>query len=108
MCGIRCRLAGEARGELISGTYDGDRDSRGLEAQQPRLRTPGSSAEARRVDEDERDPPPGERSLNEPVDESRLETSGDHDELERPRRGTVLLEQEPRHRRVPSRLDRSE
>jgi hypothetical protein len=30
MCGLRCRLAGEARGELIAGAHDGDRDPRGL------------------------------------------------------------------------------
>src|SRR3954467_6878640 len=68
MCGIRCRFAGEAGGELIAGAYDGDRDSRGLEAQQPSLGRAGCAVEARGIDEDERHPPPGECPLNEPVD----------------------------------------
>src|SRR5690349_19569239 len=69
--------------EIVARANGGNSDAGCVQAQQQRLRHSPRAVEARRVDIDERHHAPGQRPLNEAVDERRLESRGHDHELER-------------------------
>jgi hypothetical protein len=75
--------SGEGNRQVLSLTHDGDRYAGCLQTQEPGLRMVRASGEARRLDVDERDRSSGERALEQPADEGRLDTRGHDHELER-------------------------
>jgi hypothetical protein len=102
---LRAREGGGEIGPLLD---DGHRDARRLEAKQARLRTARGSGEAGRIHMDERHGTPRERSLEQPVDEGRLDARRDYDELERARRRTYPRLEERRRRSACVGLGRRE
>src|SRR5438552_5940272 len=75
-----------------------------MQTQQQGLPAARGTVEAGRVDVDERDPPPGERPLNEPVHEPRLEPRRHNGKLECACGRAVLFGEQPRELRLPRRL----
>src|SRR5512142_2388837 len=78
---LDCARALQRLRQVVPLPHDGDGNPGRLQPQQARLRPPRTAREARCVDVDEGDRAPGERALEQPADEGRLDPGGHHDEL---------------------------